>query len=68
MAATCSTPPSSSDSGIELCFLEMEAFAYETGPFAFEPNLSILDVMMWNEPAAVRGALRAARVTPSGDG
>jgi hypothetical protein len=54
--------------GVELCFLEMEAFAYETGPFTFEPNLSILDVLMWNEPAAVRDALRAARVTPSGDG
>ncbi|HLI60165.1 MAG TPA: WbqC family protein [Solirubrobacteraceae bacterium] len=51
--------------GVELCFSEMDPFVYDTGPFTFEPNLSILDVLMWNSPAAVRDALAGARVTPS---
>jgi hypothetical protein len=44
--------------GIALQFLEMAPFAYATSGYAFEPGLSILDVMMWNEPAAIVRALR----------
>jgi hypothetical protein len=48
---------------IELSFLDMPAFVYDTGPFAFEPDLSIVDVLMWNSPGTVRDALRRATVT-----
>ena len=48
--------------GIELSFLEMPVFRYDTGPFEFEPHLSILDVMMWNPPAAIRAALADATI------
>jgi hypothetical protein len=47
---------------IELSFLEMPPFTYDTRPYTFEPHLSILDVLMWNAPDTVRGALRAAKV------
>ncbi len=45
--------------GVRLEFLRTEGFVYETGPFAFIPNLSILDVLMWNSPEVARGALKA---------
>jgi hypothetical protein len=48
---------------IELSFLELPPFCYDTGPYHFEPELSILDVLMWNSPEAVRRALRTAKVT-----
>lgn len=48
---------------IELSFLEMPAVVYDTTPYQFEPQLSILDVLMWNSPETVRGALRTAKVT-----
>jgi WbqC-like protein family len=48
---------------IELSFLEMPPFRYDTRPYRFEPQLSILDVLMWNSPEAVRRALRTAKVT-----
>jgi hypothetical protein len=48
---------------IELSFLEMPPFVYDTHPYHFEPQLSIVDVLMWNSPEAVRRALRTARVT-----
>ena len=44
--------------GVKLEFLKTEDFVYETGPFTFVPNLSILDVLMWNGPEVVREALR----------
>jgi hypothetical protein len=45
--------------GVKLEFLKTESFAYETGRFDFIPNLSILDVLMWNGPEVVREALTA---------
>lgn len=48
---------------IELSFLEMPPFTYPTGSYQFEPDLSILDVLMWNSPEAVRRALDTAKVT-----
>jgi hypothetical protein len=54
--------------GLALEFLKAEEFAYSTGPFEFVPNLSILDVLMWNRPEVVRDALRAGStiVSPTG--
>jgi hypothetical protein len=48
---------------IELCFLEMPPFVYDTRPFGFETQLSIVDVLMWNSPETVRRALCTAKVT-----
>jgi hypothetical protein len=49
---------------IDLSFLEMPVFTYPTGPFDFEPHLSILDVLMWNPPDRVLAALKTAVLTP----
>lgn len=43
--------------GIGLRFLEMAPLLYDPVPYQFVPNLSILDVLMWNDPAEVRGFL-----------
>lgn len=42
--------------GTELFFADFEDFTYETPGYAFVPGLSILDVLMWNAPAAARQA------------
>ncbi len=53
--------------GVKLEFLEACDFVYKAGPFEFIPNLSIIDVLMWNSPEVVRGALKAvARVVQAG--
>jgi WbqC-like protein family len=44
--------------GIELRFLDFTPFVYDTPGCAFESSLSILDVLMWNDGAVVRQALR----------
>jgi hypothetical protein len=43
---------------IALHFAETEPMRYDTGRFAFEPDLSILDVLMWNPPERVADWLR----------
>lgn len=43
--------------GVALKFLRFGTFVYPTGPYHFEEGLSILDVMMWNEPAVIRKAI-----------
>lgn len=43
--------------GIALRFLEPRPYAYACGSFRHEPDLSILDALMWNDPAAVRDHL-----------
>ena len=40
--------------GIRITFTELPEFAYACRPYQFIPNLSILDVLMWNEPVRVR--------------
>ena len=45
--------------GICLKFLEFAGFSYDTGPYAFEPGLSVLDAVMWNSPGRIRQALLA---------
>jgi hypothetical protein len=44
--------------GVQLSFAEVAEFAYEPGPYRYEPHLSILDVLLWNEPERVAAALR----------
>lgn len=44
--------------GIELNFAEPKEFIYSTAPYHFEPNLSVLDVLMWNSPETVADAVR----------
>ena len=39
--------------GVALKFLDFRNFVYAMNPYRFEPGLSILDVMMWNEPSAI---------------
>lgn len=39
--------------GINLVFTEMVDFRYDCKPYLFEPNLSIIDVLMWNRPEDV---------------
>lgn len=39
--------------GVALKFAQPITFDYATSPYGFEPNLSILDVLMWNAPAVV---------------
>jgi hypothetical protein len=52
--------------GIALEFLKTRNFNYPTGPFQFIPNLSILDVMAWNTPEAVRRALQTGSTIVAG--
>jgi hypothetical protein len=42
---------------ISLLFLQFDNFDYDTHPYQYEKNLSILDVLMWNHPKDVRDAL-----------
>ena len=48
--------------GVALSYLDMPTLVYPTANFAFVPGLSILDVLMWNEPESVVNAIEAARV------
>jgi hypothetical protein len=48
--------------GIELCFLETPQFSYDTTPYRFESGLSILDVLMWNDPDKVREAIYSVKI------
>lgn len=47
--------------GIELGFTEMNDLRYDCGPHAFEPNLSILDVLMWCSTDDIGAYLRNLR-------
>lgn len=44
--------------GVTLQFLQADPLAYPTGPFEPVPGLSILDALMWNEPAVLAAAIR----------
>lgn len=46
------------DRGIELRFIDPAPFVYATGPYTFEPGLSILDALMWNAPETIAAHLR----------
>lgn len=53
------TPEKFASKGIELLFLEMDrTVEYPQGKGAFIPNLSILDVMMYNSPGEIQELLK----------
>mgnify|MGYP000864714505 FL=1 len=65
-ATTLINPPGGRDlydpvefraNGIELVIREFPSMNYSTGPYTFEPNLSIIDVLMWNAPEQIRAYL-----------
>ena len=39
---------------IKLTFRNLPTFVYPTGPYRFEPNLSIIDSLMWNRPDVIK--------------
>lgn len=43
---------------IQLTFLELPTFRYGTPGYEFQPSLSILDALMWNDPVDVRRWVR----------
>lgn len=43
--------------GISMHFIQTKEFVYDTAPYQFESNLSILDVLMWNSPMIVAAAI-----------
>lgn len=51
-------PDAFRDAGIELLFHQQELPAYPQHTGTFEPGLSILDVMMFNTPEAIRDMLK----------
>ncbi|MEO6307300.1 MAG: WbqC family protein [Nitrospiraceae bacterium] len=44
--------------GITLYFAEFAEFKYMTHSYSYEPNLSIIDVMMWNSPQDIVAGLK----------
>ncbi|MFT6834801.1 MAG: hypothetical protein ACJA0H_000833 [Francisellaceae bacterium] len=44
---------------IDLYFLDFLSYQYDTNPYDFESNLSILDVMMWNSPEKIKKVIDA---------
>lgn len=44
--------------GIALQFAETNECPYATGPYQYEPHLSILDVLMWNSPQWIADAIQ----------
>lgn len=47
--------------GIELAIQDYSSFTYPTGSYEFIPDLSIIDVMMWNSAAAIKAFLDEAK-------
>jgi hypothetical protein len=47
--------------GISLSFMQPAEFIYDTAPFQYIANLSILDVLMWNSPSEVKRAVLRVR-------
>ncbi|PTR09614.1 WbqC-like protein [Nitrosospira sp. Nsp5] len=43
---------------ISLHLAQSPQFVYNTAPYPYEPNLSILDVLMWSSPTVVAEAIR----------
>lgn len=54
--------------GIALRFLDMPPFRYDPAPYQYVPNLSVLDVLMWNNPSEIRNfVLEQSIVVTAGD-
>jgi len=43
---------------VDLSFAEFAEFKYDTGPYEYQPHLSILDVMMWNSTETILDKMR----------
>ena len=43
--------------GVDLYLADFREFKYATFPWAYQPNLSILDVLMWNSPSEIRSSI-----------
>jgi len=54
-----------SSAGIELKIQCYENHVYDTGPYVFEPGLSIIDAMMWNPMETLREHLLGMSERPS---
>jgi hypothetical protein len=46
------------ETGIALLFIDLPTFCYDCAPYKFVEHLSILDVLMLNEPESVMAGLR----------
>lgn len=46
---------------IKLTFQNLTTFIYDTGQYSFEPNLSIIDLLMWNKPEIIKKYLEGDR-------
>jgi hypothetical protein len=55
-------PSRFAERGIDLRFVDVAPLRYDTRGYGFEPHLSIVDVLMWNDVATVRRALRQATI------
>ncbi|MDX1668824.1 MAG: WbqC family protein [Limnobacter sp.] len=53
------------EAGVQAEFLELPALLYETGAYPFEPNLSVLDVLMWCTPETIKEHLLTQAKTQS---
>ncbi len=54
---------------VALTFLEFRDFVYAVGSYEFQPALSILDVMMWNDVSVIRDAIAThSRLVNARDG
>jgi hypothetical protein len=54
--------------GVDLKFLQAKPFTYKAGHTACEPNLSIIDVLMWNSPESLRAAINDYKLMPPNGG
>ncbi len=57
-------PEKFSSSGITLTIQNFEPFVYDCKRWEFIPNLSIIDVLMWNAPEDILAFLNASKPTP----
>jgi hypothetical protein len=51
-------PADFANAGVSLQFLDFASFIYDTYPYNFERDISILDVLMWNSPDTIVQAIR----------
>jgi len=47
-------PEAFASRNIKLTFRNLPTFVYSTEPYVFQPNLSIIDLLMWNEPDNIK--------------
>ena len=50
---------------VELLFCDVPVLHYDTCPYGYEPNLSIIDALMWCSPDQVLDHLHLARALPA---